>query len=158
MKLIERAASRLLVIAPGGRVLLLYLEPSFRDPFWVTPGGGIDQGETPEEAALRELREEVGRDDLELGPCIWEQRTEFTWERWLVRQEERHFLVRVDATFDAVTLHPDAEPIAGSGWFDAEELDLLHQDVYPDGLAGALRNLVRSGPPEVPIRLPSGRR
>jgi len=32
---------------------------------WALPGGRIDEGETPEEAALRELHEEVG---LQLGP------------------------------------------------------------------------------------------
>ncbi|MCY3975251.1 MAG: NUDIX hydrolase [Simkaniaceae bacterium] len=29
-------------------------------PVWVLPGGGIDAGETPEEGALRECREETG--------------------------------------------------------------------------------------------------
>jgi 8-oxo-dGTP diphosphatase len=29
-------------------------------PVWVLPGGGLDQGETPEEGALREVREETG--------------------------------------------------------------------------------------------------
>src|SRR5438046_868185 len=70
MEIVEREASRLLVISPAGTVLLLRLEATFRDPFWVTPGGGLDDGETHEEAALRKLREEVGRDDLTLGPWI----------------------------------------------------------------------------------------
>ena len=30
---------------------------------WQMPQGGIDKGETPKEAALRELQEEVGRRD-----------------------------------------------------------------------------------------------
>lgn len=29
-------------------------------PVWVLPGGGIEQGESPEEAALREMKEETG--------------------------------------------------------------------------------------------------
>lgn len=29
-------------------------------PIWVLPGGGIDQGESPEEAVIREIREETG--------------------------------------------------------------------------------------------------
>lgn len=29
-------------------------------PVWVLPGGGIDPGETPEEAAVREMEEETG--------------------------------------------------------------------------------------------------
>ncbi len=31
-------------------------------PVWVIPGGGIEKGETPEEAAIRETREESGYD------------------------------------------------------------------------------------------------
>ena len=33
---------------------------------WQMPQGGIDAGETPRQAALRELKEEVGTDDVEI--------------------------------------------------------------------------------------------
>lgn len=93
MKEFDRLAARLLVVAPTGRALLLRIEPDFRAPFWVTPGGGLDEGETLEAAALRELAEEVGRADLPLGPCVWLETVTFTWGEWLVRQEQSTFLV-----------------------------------------------------------------
>lgn len=36
--------------------------------YYVFPGGGIENAETPAEAALREAREELGV-DVEIGPC-----------------------------------------------------------------------------------------
>jgi putative (di)nucleoside polyphosphate hydrolase len=33
---------------------------------WQMPQGGIEPGETPREAALRELREEIGTNDVEI--------------------------------------------------------------------------------------------
>jgi len=59
MRVLDREASRLLVMSPTHSVLLMRLEPTFRPPFWVTPGGGRDADETFEAAALRELREEL---------------------------------------------------------------------------------------------------
>jgi putative (di)nucleoside polyphosphate hydrolase len=35
-------------------------------PAWQMPQGGIDSGETPPQAALRELREEIGTDKAEI--------------------------------------------------------------------------------------------
>jgi putative (di)nucleoside polyphosphate hydrolase len=35
-------------------------------PAWQMPQGGIDRGETPRQAALRELREEIGTDKAEI--------------------------------------------------------------------------------------------
>jgi 8-oxo-dGTP pyrophosphatase MutT (NUDIX family) len=139
---VEREAARLLLLSPAGRVLLLRLEPSFREPFWVTPGGGLDDGETIELAARRELLEEVGRDDLEIGPRLWTRDVEFTWEEWHVRQREHTFLVLADREFDAVVTHADIEPIVGSGWFDADELRALGETVYPEDLADRLQDLI----------------
>src|SRR3977135_4255131 len=52
----------------GGTALLLTLRASglrAHSSQWALPGGRCDEGETPVEAALRELHEELG---LELGP------------------------------------------------------------------------------------------
>lgn len=45
------------VVVKNGKVLLVREEVEGRT-FFCLPGGGIEEGETPEEAALRELREE----------------------------------------------------------------------------------------------------
>ncbi len=119
------------------------LAPSFRDPFWVTPGGGLDEGETMVDAAKRELHEEVGREDLPIGPCVSKSDVEFEWEDWLVRQHQWTFLVEAPDEFEAQVLHPDEEPIVGSAWFSVDELRALTDDVYPDGSIDLLAELDR---------------
>src|SRR5262245_46658284 len=144
VKKIDRFTARLLVLAPTGRVLMLRLDPTFRDPFWVTPGGGLDDGESFEDAARRELHEEVGRNDLTLGPCIAERDLEYTWEGRFVRQHERTFLVTASDEFEAVVVHPGIEPIVGTAWFGADELRALKEAVYPEGLAQLVDEVVGS--------------
>jgi ADP-ribose pyrophosphatase YjhB (NUDIX family) len=60
----KRPSSRLLVINENRRVLLFRFEhkrgPLSGQVFWATPGGGLEDGESYEDAALRELFEEVG--------------------------------------------------------------------------------------------------
>jgi 8-oxo-dGTP diphosphatase len=55
--------------APDGRVLLTERKAG-KDAagFWELPGGQIEPGESPAQAAARELLEEVGVDALELAP------------------------------------------------------------------------------------------
>ena len=48
------------VIAFDGQGRVLLARHSYGPPVWTLPGGGIDRGELPEQAAVREIREELG--------------------------------------------------------------------------------------------------
>jgi len=95
--LIERDAARVLLLDRDGRLLLLRCqEPGADRSFWITPGGGLEAGESHEQAALRELYEETGLSGVELGPCVWTRTHTFPWLGRTYRQRERFYLVRID--------------------------------------------------------------
>ena len=63
-----------MVFDPAGRVLLIRCAAMRSDGefvFWLTPGGEIEAGETPLQAAVRELQEELGL-ELEVTPAYTE--------------------------------------------------------------------------------------
>ena len=64
------------------------------------PGGGVEGDETREEAALRELAEETGITEVELGPVLWRRMCSFPFagRRW--DQDEWYYLARTRADRD----------------------------------------------------------
>ncbi len=57
-----------LVIRKGEKILLVKRATKPYVGFWTIPGGHVEHGETIEEAAIREAREEVG--EIKLGKLI----------------------------------------------------------------------------------------
>lgn len=70
----ERLTARVLLFDTEGRILLMLGRLPGRPPesaSWFTVGGGFDPGETLEQAARREIAEETGFTEVELGPVVW---------------------------------------------------------------------------------------
>jgi putative (di)nucleoside polyphosphate hydrolase len=85
---------------------------------WQMPQGGIDPGETPREAALRELEEEIGTAKAEIiGETVawhhYDLPPELTGGMWGGRfrgQRQKWFAMRftgTDADIDLATEHPE---------------------------------------------------
>jgi 8-oxo-dGTP diphosphatase len=54
-----KPAVSMAIIVKGGRVLMVRRRQQEGRLLWAFPGGGIEAGETPEQAAVREVAEEV---------------------------------------------------------------------------------------------------
>lgn len=62
-----RVAAGVLFFDADGRVLVV--KPTYKDS-WDVPGGYVNDGETPSEAAVREVREELGLDVTLLSTLV----------------------------------------------------------------------------------------
>jgi ADP-ribose pyrophosphatase YjhB (NUDIX family) len=91
-----RLAGRVIVLDPQDRVLLFrYDDGAPNGVHWSTPGGGLNEGESFADGALRELAEETGWTDVPLGPLAGEREFTMEFADEIVRQRERLFFARV---------------------------------------------------------------
>jgi ADP-ribose pyrophosphatase YjhB (NUDIX family) len=154
---IPRPTARILVIDEDDRVLLiLAADGEYRgsgQAVWLTPGGGLDEGETYEQAAQRELREEVGLNAAELDSCVWVRRLPFTLSDGVPREKHERYFVSRAAHFepagDAAQL--DLEAVAGFRWWTADEVEASTELFAPRRLGSLLRTLLQDGPPAEPV-------
>ena len=145
---VERRAARVLLLDDDGRILLQQCcDPAAptAGSWWNTTGGGLDDGETPRQAAVRELHEETGLrvDAADVGDVVHRRVTEFRFGGADYRQSEDYFLLRTRAFPAAPTAHSDVEMVAvlGTRWWSRDELRATRERVYPEELVEVLDRL-----------------
>lgn len=148
MTRLPRPAARLLLIDPEDRLLLFRFAADDRAPFWCTAGGAVDPGESYEQAARRELREETGF-DLDPGAQVAQRVVDFTsLEGQDVTGDERYFLIRTPHAEIATHGHTELERrvMQSWRWFTRAELLAWPERIFPEDVVEMLDTLLERTP------------
>ena len=137
------------MVSDAGTVLLLRGGDPRRPEagtWWFTPGGGLEDGETSEQAARRELAEETGLEHEDVGAVVFRRTIEFEFDGVLYEQAEDYYLVRTELfELDRSGWSPiEVATVVEHRWWSVDELRRTTETVYPEGLADLLTRIVTS--------------
>lgn len=103
--------------------------------WWITPGGGIDPGESSLAAAVREIEEETGAllDQAELLGPVLVRRVIHGYTDVVIDQEDVFYACWVPAFEVSVAGHTEQERLTmvGHRWWTREELAATDEEVWP---------------------------
>ncbi|MEX5632956.1 NUDIX hydrolase [Parafrankia sp. FMc2] len=156
---VHRRAARVILLDPQDAVLLI----RSHDPdlaagpaWWHVPGGGLDPGEAPADAAAREVAEEIGLRIANVGPCVATRTTHFTFLGTDYEQEEWYYVVRLPGRVevsDADWSDVERRSTLGWRWWSLPALRLTDEIVYPGNLPALIGSWLAAGTPDQPHRL-----
>ncbi|NQX10297.1 NUDIX domain-containing protein [Microbacteriaceae bacterium VKM Ac-2855] len=144
----HRRVSRILLVDERDRILLMLTDfPRLREPVirWITPGGGVDDGESYREGALRELWEETGLRIEDPGEPVWALDSTAVLADGSTQFSHSEFYLVRTAHFDPVDEHWMADEfvdIREVRWWSLDELASTADDVAPVGLSQRLQELL----------------
>jgi 8-oxo-dGTP pyrophosphatase MutT (NUDIX family) len=156
-----RRSARVILLDGSDRLLLLRWDRAPGRPdnrfVWITPGGGVEDGEDLDVAAARELREETGLavtpHDLRLV-AFTTGTADLGWANGLFRDD--FFLCRITRHDVDTAGQTDLERRHNSGyrWWTHADLVTTDETILPNHLAAVVAELIANRIPQTPIALP----
>ncbi len=139
----HRETARVILCKPNGEIFLLktHFDPEVGlPPRWITPGGGIDEGESVIEAAQRELAEETGIQLTQeaLGEMLWKTQGRWDWADGINHHTfVDHFYLYEVTEFeldDSGWTQDERRDVVEHRWWKLAELKESGEQVSPPGL------------------------
>lgn len=147
-----RMTVKLLLLDEQDRVLLIHsTDPISGAQCWYPVGGGVETGESLQQAAQREAHEETGLTTLPVGTPVWTRQHTYEYDGRTVDVHEDWLLHKIKhfEPSPAGLTEFEASTIAGFRWWNAEELSATTDTIFPPGLGDLLSALLRDVmPPE----------
>lgn len=159
-----REAARVILLDDLGRILLMKIKDTtvvnpanpIPDEFWVTMGGALKGGESFEEAAIREVWEESGIKEFDLGPFVWVRENDLNWKNEMIHSYERYYVARVKAVQAIKIEHlteQEKRVYQNHKWWSLEELLNSNETFLPPGMTELLPSLIKGEIPKEVIRI-----
>lgn len=143
-----REAVRAILLTPQREVLLFRLRAlNGRPDFWITPGGGIKTGETPEAALRRELVEELRLEAGEIGPEVWRLQHTFPWGERRLCQRNRYFIVPTERFAPCMHDAVEGDYLVEMRWWATRDIAHDQPNLNPRSLPDIVARYIAEGPP-----------
>jgi len=144
-----RPAARVVLLNQDDELLYLHAEEKRNGrKFWVMPGGGLEAGESFEDAAKREAWEETGI-DVDIGPCLWTRHHIFEWEDKHLNQFEVFYLAR-SSSAEVCPPKPDSY-VTDHKWWTVADLKLSDEEFAPRRIRQLIGHIVAGNIPDKPF-------
>jgi 8-oxo-dGTP diphosphatase len=139
----KRRTARVMLFDEGGAILLIRFVVSREGGefvFWALPGGEIEAGETEAEAAVREVREELGLELAVEGP-VYRDRNEFLHQGEM--QDNVDFLFKAECRREEPRLMgvtaDEREIMKEIRWWNEGEIEASRERIFPENLVARMR-------------------
>lgn len=156
-----RVCGRALIMNQDKQILLMKVDHPdvfdpdgyIKSPYWITPGGEVESNETIPQTVAREISEECGFDNVDIGPVVW------YWEHVLVirgihyRLCDNFCIVQIGYGHDPMCRENDEERemILEYRWWESAEIKKSLDVFAPTNLGQLLEDLLTSGPSDMQV-------